>query len=132
VYDAQRVEVAITKKEQARNASPDESQGCKDWVRDVRYSEEANGGDDCVSLAEKDTQQAKQEEALQQKLLHKRPESVSPEGSDEESCAVRKVECLEPEGEYDGNSCDEKGGSDDPERSCGTRWPQESGYPGVK
>jgi hypothetical protein len=36
VDDAQRVEVAITKKEQARDATPDEGHDGQDGVREVR------------------------------------------------------------------------------------------------
>jgi hypothetical protein len=36
VYDSQRVEVAITKKEQAGDAAPDEGHDSKDGVREMR------------------------------------------------------------------------------------------------
>jgi hypothetical protein len=115
VHEAQRVEVAVAKEDHAGGESPDESDDGEERIGKVSEGEESTGRDNRAALAGEDAKQAEQNEALQEKLLHERPDGIAPECLDEMSGAVRQVQRVESQGEGDGDRCDEERWAEDPE-----------------
>jgi hypothetical protein len=83
-------------------------------------------------LVGENAKQAEQDETLQEKLLHEGPEAVAPEGFDEWDGAMRRMECLEPVGEDDGDGRDEKSHANDPRGTPGESRTQGGSGAGVE
>lgn len=103
VGDAESVDVSILKEEEASEDSPDQGNGSEDGIGDMRDGEDSGCGDDRGSFARQQTQKAEQEIALQDELLHERPDDVGPTVLEDGCGTVEWMQRVVPTRYEDGN-----------------------------
>lgn len=113
VGEGERVEVAIAQEEEAGTGAPDEGKRHQDRIRDVGCGEENRCEGDGGSACHAEAEESKQDEDLQDELLHQRPERVAEDVNGDGERSVERVQGAQVFGERDsGDEEDDRGGWD--------------------
>ncbi len=110
------VDVPVAQKQNAGDGSPDEGDGSQDRIGQVGQREDAGRGDDRRNLPRKQPQQPQQKIALQQELLHKRPDDIARSVQREGPSAVQTVQRVGSPRDEDRRRREDQSGRNDPER----------------
>ena len=103
VGDTESIDVSVMKEEEAGEDSPDEGNWGEDWIGDMCDGEDSGCSDDRGCPARQQTQKTEQEIALQDELLHERPDDVGPTVLEDGCGAMERMQRVVPTRYEDGN-----------------------------
>ena len=116
VNDSDGIEIAISQEECAGGDSPDQSDSDEKRVWNVREGKHQCGEKDRGGAFGKHPEQSGENEGLQNKLLERCPDKVSPCVRSEDRVPVRIMERVHASGDVDSEEREAHGSDDDPSR----------------